>query len=56
MLHIEWNYFFNDILLVIAENFEVKISKQVEIYFVSVIADTHHAGTMLMNQANLLIK
>lgn len=56
MADIERNYFFNDVLLVIAENLQVKIAEQVEIYLIPVVPNAHHARAMLMNQANLLLE
>jgi hypothetical protein len=56
MAYIEGYYFFYDILLVIGENFQVKIAQQIEVNLISVIPDTHHAGTVFMNQSNLFIE
>ncbi len=50
MIRVEQLNFFDEGILVIDENFEIEISKQIKIHFVTIVADRHHKRSLLIEK------
>jgi pyruvate-formate lyase-activating enzyme len=48
--------FFDQILLMIIEYLEVEISEEIQVHFIPIVANAHHTGPVLEEQANLIVE
>jgi hypothetical protein len=56
MIGIQECNFFDDSILVIDENFDIEIAQQVEIHFITVVADGHYKRTLFIENIYFLFK
>lgn len=53
MLHVKLLNLFNARLLVVDEYLEIDISQKIQVHFISIVADGHDKGAILIKKVNL---